>query len=232
MLMGLHVLTFQAVFYHQLCGQLDGVFQRFFVVAALVDAHFNANAVQVAAVRVKLVRGVVGGFIVGQVVVDLVVVYGVVPGARVVVRAKAAKERRVCRRIGGRAEIVSLVDDNPFHQAFLSRPAGAVLGHVLFINRDIANVFQLNWLGHAGVVPAHQRGNRPDKDADNRQENHEHQQRAPIAPAPPARDVFRVLPVIFCVEPHKLQTNRLLFPSFLILLLLYYAGAGQTTAKL
>ena len=56
-----------------------GVDERLFVVAVRVDAHFNADAVHVAAVLLHAVACVIGSLIIRQMVVDLVIVHRVVP---------------------------------------------------------------------------------------------------------------------------------------------------------
>ena len=131
----------------QLRAQLFRVDEGLLVVSALVDAHFDADAVHVAAILGHHVAGMVGGLGVGEVVVDLVVIHGVVPRNDAVVRVGVLMDEGIVRR-GVRAggEVVGFVNDEIFDLARLTGARTAALGDEVGVNGDAVYVAEVRVL--------------------------------------------------------------------------------------
>ena len=133
----------QVVLDQQPRAQLFGVDERLFVVAVRVDAHFNADAVHVAAVLLHAVACVIGSLIIRQMVVDLVIVHRVVPRNNALLGVGVLVDERVVRgRICAGAGVVGLVDDEIPDLALLSRTGACALGKKVGHHRNILNVGQ------------------------------------------------------------------------------------------
>ena len=137
------LIRIEVVLKQQSRAQLFGVDERLLIVAVLVDTHLDAHAIHIAAILLHLITCVVGGFVVRQMMVDLMIVDRIMPRNDAGFRIGILMDKGIVR--GGvrpSGKVIRFMDDQILDFSDFPGPCPAALGQIIRVNRDVLNIGQ------------------------------------------------------------------------------------------